>query len=74
MYLTGQKQMEELIKKLEEQEKQLNEIYETVKKLKRYFITTIIISAITFLLPILAVILSLPFLMKTFETLTKGLI
>lgn len=57
-----------LIEKFEKQEQQLDEIYKTVKRLKRYFLTTIIISVLTFLLPILAVILSLPWLMKTFET------
>ncbi len=61
---------ENLIKKLEKQEQQLDEIYGTVKKLKRYFLATIIISFLTFLLPILAVILSLPWLMETFQTIT----
>lgn len=61
-----------LMEKFEKQEQQLDEIYKTVKRLKRYFLTTIIISVLTFLLPILAVILSLPWLMKTFETLTMG--
>jgi lipopolysaccharide/colanic/teichoic acid biosynthesis glycosyltransferase len=66
-------QMEKnLMEKFEKQEQQLDEIYKTVKRLKRYFLTTIIISVLTFLLPILAVILSLPWLMKTFETLTMG--
>lgn len=67
-------QMEkDLMEKFEKQEKQLDEIYQTVKRLKRYFITTIIISAVTFLIPVLAVIFSLPWLLKTFETLTAGL-
>jgi cell division protein FtsL len=60
------------MEKFEKQEQQLDEIYKTVKRLERYFLTTIIISVLTFLLPILAVILSLPWLMKTFETLTMG--
>jgi len=66
--------MEELIKKLNKQEQQLNEIHQTVKKLKRYFLTTIIISILTFILPLIGVVLSIPWLLKTFESSLKGLL
>jgi len=66
--------MEELIQKLEKQEQQLNEIYKTVRQLRRYFLTTIAISVITFLLPIIGIIFSLPWLIRTFEKSFQGLL
>lgn len=66
--------MEDLIQKLEKQEQQLEEIYKTVRQLRRYFLTTIAISVITFLLPIIGIIFSLPWLIRTFEESFEGLL
>ncbi len=66
--------MEELIQKLEQQEQQLNEIHATVKKLKKYFLTTIIISILTFLLPLIGVVVSLPWIIKTLTASMQSLL
>ncbi len=66
--------MKELIQKLEKQEQQLNEIYATVKQLKKYFLTTIIISAVTFLLPIIGIAISIPWFLKTLNNAYQGLL
>lgn len=66
--------MEELIQKLARQEQQLNEIHDTVKKLKKYFLTTIIISVLTFLLPLIGVVVSLPWILQTLTASMQGLL
>ncbi|MCK5081153.1 MAG: hypothetical protein KAQ63_03235 [Candidatus Moranbacteria bacterium] len=66
--------MEDLIQKLAQQEQQLNEIHKTVKQLKRYFLTTIIVSAITFLLPVIGLVITIPWLIRTFESTFQGLL
>ena len=63
---------EELLRRLEKQEHQLDEIYSTVKRLKRYFLTTLIISAVTFILPILGLIISIPWILKFIETMESS--
>ncbi len=66
--------MKELIQKLERQEQQLNEIHATVKKLKKYFLITIIISVLTFLLPLIGIVISLPWIIKTLTSSIGGLL
>jgi len=56
--------MQDLIEKLQKQEEQLAEIHKTVRQLRRYFLTTIVLTLLTFLLPIIGIIISIPWLVK----------
>lgn len=51
--------------KLDAQEKRLDDIFASVEKTRKYFMWTLIITVVTILLPLIAIALILPWLMKT---------
>ena len=51
---------EELLKKFEEQEKKLEAIWRSVEKTRKYFLWTIIITVVTFVLPLIAFMVLIP--------------
>lgn len=57
--------MEELIKKIEEQQIKIDAMYESVEKLRQYFLWTLIITGVTIVLPIIAMMFILPSLIGT---------
>jgi hypothetical protein len=57
--------MEELIKKLEEQQVKIDAMYVSVEKLRKYFLWTLIITIVTIALPIIAMMFILPSLLNT---------
>jgi len=57
--------MEELLKKLQEQEVKIDAMYASVEKLRKYFLWTLIITGVTIILPIIALMFILPSLMNT---------
>ena len=57
--------MEELLKKLEEQQVKIDAMYVSVEKLRKYFLWTLVITAVTILLPLLAMMFILPSVMGT---------
>ena len=65
--------MEELIKKIEEQQQKIDAMYESVEKLRKYFLWTLIITGITIVLPIVVAIIAIPFMMSTFNSVYGGL-
>ncbi len=60
--------MEEILKKLAEQEVKIDAMYASVEKLRKYFMWTLIITAVTVVLPLLVMIIAVPYLMSTFST------
>jgi hypothetical protein len=50
----------EIIKKLEEQQIKINEIYSSVEKTRKYFQWTIIITVALFVLPLIGLMLAIP--------------
>ena len=52
--------MEEIIKKLAELEKKLDAIYKSAEKTRKYFMWTLILSVILFVLPLIALIFVIP--------------
>lgn len=57
--------MEELLKKIEEQQIKIDAMYVSVEKLRKYFLWTLIITIATIVLPIVAMMLILPSLLST---------
>ncbi len=57
--------MEELIKKIDEQQIKIDAMYASVEKLRKYFLWTLIITVVTIALPIVAMMFILPSLMNT---------
>lgn len=59
---------EAILKKLEEQEKKIDLIYASVEKTRSYFLWTMILSIVFFVLPLVGVMFAVPFLMSTLST------
>jgi len=66
--------MDEILKKLEEQDKKIDSIYVSVEKTRKYFLWTLIITIATVVLPIIALIILLPWLMNTLSSAYSGLL
>ena len=65
---------QELFDKLEEQNKKIDAIYVSVEKTRKYFLWTLIITIATVVLPIIALIILLPWLMNTLTSAYSGLL
>jgi CHASE3 domain sensor protein len=51
---------EETLKKIQEQEIKLDKIFRSVEKTRKYFLWTIIITVVTFLLPLIVLMFLIP--------------
>lgn len=58
---------EEIYKKLEAQEKKLEEIYKSVEKTRKYFLWTLITTLVFFFLPLIGIIFLIPTIISTFS-------
>ncbi len=61
--------MEEILKKIEEQQAKIDAIYVSVEKLRKYFLWTLIVTVATVLVPLIAVVIILPSLLSTVSSL-----
>ena len=61
---------EELLKKFEEQDKKLNDIFRSVEKTRKYFLWTLIITVVLFFLPLIGLLFVIPQFLKIY---TSGL-
>ena len=66
--------MDEILKKIEEQDKKIDAIYVSVEKTRKYFLWTLIITIATVVLPIIVLIILLPWLMNTLTSAYSGLL
>jgi len=64
---------DELLKKIQVQEAKLDSIYASVEKLRKYFLWTLIITVATVVLPLLVLVIMLPWLMGTLGAAYGGL-
>ena len=55
----------EILKKIEEQGKKIEEIFVSVEKTRKYFLWTLIISAAFVILPIIGLMLAIPQFLNT---------
>lgn len=54
----------EILQKIEEQDKKLSEILRSIEKMRKYFLWTLIITVATIVLPLLALIFIIPWFLK----------
>jgi TRAP-type mannitol/chloroaromatic compound transport system permease small subunit len=59
---------QEILKKLEEQEKKIDLIYASVEKTRSYFLWTLIISVVFFILPLVGLAFAIPFFLSTLSS------
>lgn len=57
---------EEILKKIEEQDKKLNDIYKSVEKMRKYFLWTLIITVLLFVLPLIGLAFAIPSFMTNY--------
>lgn len=50
----------EILQKLDEQSKKINEIHDSVEKTRKYFLVTLVISIVVVILPAIGLIFALP--------------
>jgi len=57
---------EEILKKFEEQDKKLDRIYISVEKTRKYFMWTLIVTAVTIVLPLIVLGIVVPIFLNTY--------
>ena len=62
-----------LLQKLEAQEKKMDAIFVSVEKTRKYFLWTLILSLVFFLLPIIGLLFAVPFFLSTLSSTYGGL-
>ena len=73
--LESPKYMEqEILEKLTAQEKKIDAMYASVEKLRKYFLWTVIITVVTFVLPLIAVVAILPWFIKIMMDAYSGIL
>jgi len=65
---------EDILKKLDEQEIKLNNIYVSVEKLRKYFLWTLIITVAVIVLPLIGLIAIIPWFLKVMGAAYGGLL
>jgi hypothetical protein len=65
---------QEMLKKIEEQDAKLDAIYKSVEKTRKYFLWTLIISVATVVLPIIGLIIMIPWMLRTMSSAYGGLL
>ncbi|PIZ56587.1 MAG: hypothetical protein COY22_00600 [Candidatus Tagabacteria bacterium CG_4_10_14_0_2_um_filter_40_13] len=53
-------EIEEILKRLEEQGKKLEEIHQSVEKMRKFFLWTLIITAVVIILPLIGLLFVIP--------------
>ena len=65
---------ERIIQKIEAQDKKLEEIYASVEKMRKYFFWTLIISLVTVILPMVGLIIIIPWFLNVMGSAYQGLL
>ncbi|MBA3551149.1 hypothetical protein H0W32_03000 [Patescibacteria group bacterium] len=63
----------DILKKLEEQKIQIDNIFKSVEKTRKYFLWTLIITIVLFVLPLIGIIFVLPTFLGTYISMLQGL-
>jgi uncharacterized membrane protein (DUF485 family) len=63
--------MEEILKKLQEQDEKITAIYKSVEKTRKYFLWTLIITLVLFFLPLIGLIFAIPAFLNTLTTVNQ---
>ena len=65
---------QELLARLDAHDKKLDAIYVSTEKTRKYFLWTLIMSLIMFVLPIIGLAVAIPFLLSTLSSAYSGLL
>ncbi|MEF3691995.1 MAG: hypothetical protein V3574_03000 [Candidatus Moraniibacteriota bacterium] len=65
---------QEILKKLEAQDKKLDEIWKSVEKTRKYFIFTMVSSIVMVVLPLLALLIAIPFMLNAISSSMEGIL
>lgn len=60
--------MEELLKKIDDQQAKIDAMYVSVEKLRKYFLWTLVVTVVTIALPLVAMMFILPSLVSTLSS------
>jgi TRAP-type mannitol/chloroaromatic compound transport system permease small subunit len=63
----------EILEKIKDHDQKLDEIYKSVEKTRKYFLWTMIITLVTFLLPLIGLIIIVPWFLKVITSAYSGL-
>ncbi|HAR99691.1 MAG: hypothetical protein US57_C0006G0014 [Candidatus Moranbacteria bacterium GW2011_GWC2_37_73] len=66
--------MDEVLKKLEEQQIKIDAMYVSVEKLRKYFLWTLIVTIVTVVVPLIILAIALPFMISTISGMYSGLL
>ena len=58
---------EEILKRIEAQDKKLEQIYQSVEKTRKFFLWTLIISGVCFILPLIGLMIAIPQLIGVYS-------
>lgn len=64
---------EEILKKIEAQDKKLKEIYNSIEKMRKYFLWTLIITIAVIILPLIGILVLIPKFLSTLSGSNLGL-
>lgn len=59
---------QEILEKIREQDKKLDDIYKSVEKMRKYFLWTLIVTIATVVLPLIALLFILPWFLSIVTT------
>lgn len=57
--------MDEILRRLEEQDKKLDAIYKSVERTRKYFLWALIITIVVIVMPLIGLFFAIPALLKT---------
>lgn len=58
---------QEILQKFEEQARKLEEIYQSVEKMRKYFLWTLIISVVVIVLPLIGLMFAIPQFLSSYK-------
>lgn len=64
---------QEILQKLQEQEQKIDKMYKSIESMRKYFLWTNILTIVFFVIPLIAAIFLLPWMIKTLTYANIGL-
>ncbi|EKE21304.1 MAG: hypothetical protein ACD_7C00288G0004 [uncultured bacterium] len=65
---------EEILRKIEDQNKKIDAIWVSVEKTRKYFLTTLIISVVMTVLPLIGLLVVIPIVLSSMSKSMEGLL
>jgi len=64
---------QEILQKFDEQQKKLEQVYQSVERMRKYFLWTLIISVVVIVLPLIGLLLVIPQFLSLYSGANLGL-